>query len=268
MNLKMIKPEIKEIVGLADDALKNPKGYSALAGVSLGTSHYTSKQNRKLYLDFLVRYFNKILLFINDYNYHWDLMAFRLSGNKNLEDTTISSNFMNKREALDKAEKMGKEVEEMYKLTIKKHFQEDSKRIKIVKFFDLLNERSYQNFFQHFTRILNENPEIYSEIDSDLDNQIRKTEFVKDKLEKIKKFCPEHYEDSIRFTKNYVLEQLIANLYLMFKSPIVYNIRVSLTPYSQFVTFKKFLEGGYNNFKRRSGLNYPYGVISGIGLTD
>lgn len=243
--------EIKEIIGLANEVLKNPQKYNCLAGVSLGTKYYSQRLNVKLYINFLTKYFDKILFFINDYNYHWDLMAFQ--------------NLI-KEHALKKAERMGKELRNSYQNIIDKSFPEDAERINITTFFELLENKEYRDFCQGFQKVLEENQKIKKEIEKDLDKQILYTMSIKKKIETIKKINPNFYQSAVRFCKNYVVYQLISNLYLMFELPIVYNIKVSFTPYSQFITLRKSLEGGYNNLKKKLNIISEWGIISGIVL--
>jgi len=241
------KLTIEEKIGLAQDALDNPGKYDCMAGISLGTSKYSQKSNRELYINFLSEYFNKIMLFINDYNYHWDIMAFQ---NKNKE------------EALDKAKRMGKELENGYKKTIRGYLPEDERdRIKILRFFDLKKDKRYHDFEKKFYHILEQNKNIEDEIEKDLEKQVRNTEYVKEKLSNNKRKRTEE------FAKNYVRDQLVSNLYLMFNlSNKEYPIRISLTPYSQYISLKKCLRGDYGDLKKDLSILNEFGVISGINF--
>lgn len=244
--------KIKEIIGLADDALKNHQKYNCLAGVSLGAKHYSHKPNVKAYINFLIKHFDKILIFINDYNYHWDLVAFQN---------------LNKNQAIEKAKRMGKELKNNYKNTLEKFFPKNADKVKIITFFELLENKKFQDFQKKFHKILQENKELKEEVEKDLDNQIFYTGAIKEKLETIKKNNPTFYQSAIRFAKNYILDQLVANLYLMFKQSIIYDIRVSPTPYKYFLTLRKTLENKYKNLREKLEIKEDWGYL-GICLPN
>ena len=252
LNEKITKIEIKETISLAKDALENPKKYACLAGVSLGAKHYSYKPNVKSYINFLIRYFDKVLIFINDYNYHWDLMAFQN---------------LSKRQAIEKAKRMGEELKNNYQNIITKFFPKEGYKFKIVTFFELLKNKKFQDFQKKFHKILQQNNGIKEEIEKDLDNQIFYTCSIKEKLETIKKDTPFFYQSAIRFAKNHILDQLIANLYLIFKQPTIYNIRVSPTPYKYFLTLRKTLEDKYGNLRKKLEIKEKSGYL-GICLPN
>lgn len=189
------------------------------------------------------------MIFINDYNYHYDLMAFQN---------------LNKNQAIEKAKRMGKELKNNYQNTLEKFFPKDANKVKIITFFELLENKKFQEFQKNFHKILQENKKIEKEIWEDLYNQIFHTKSIAEKLWSIKKDNLSFYLSTIRFCKNYILDQLVASIYLMFKLPITYNIRVSLTPYSQFVTLKKLLSGDYNNLKEKLNIPCEFGYVGGI----
>ncbi len=244
--------KIKEIIGLADEALKNPKKYNCLAGISLGAKHYSYKPNVKAYIGFLIKNFDKILIFINDYNYYWDLMAFQ---------------YLNKNQALEKAKRMGRELKNNYQNTLEKFSLENKDKIKIITFFELLEKKEFQDFQKKFHELLEKNEAIKEEIGKDLDNQIFYTKSIKEKLESIKENNSSFYKLAVTFAKNYILDQLIANLYLMFKQPISYNLRVSPTPYKYFLTLKKTLKDQYGKIRGNLKIKENWGYL-GICLPD
>lgn len=245
MNSEIIKLEIKEIIGLADDSLKNPQKYNCMCGVSLGAKHYSYKRNVKAYVSFLTQ-FNRILIFINDYNYHWDLMAFQN---------------MNKSQAIEKAKRMGNELKNSYKNIIQQ-FSLPKNKVRIITFFELWEDVKFKTFQAKFHKILLEDKKIKKEIEKDLDNQIFYTISIKEKLEIIKKNMPEFYQSAIHFCKNYILDQLIAGLYLMFKQPAIYNIRISPTPYKFFLILRKTLEDKYRDLKEKLKIKESWGYLS------
>lgn len=243
--------KIKETIGLGQEVIKNFQKYNSVAGISLGVKHYSYKPNVRAYLDFLIKYFSKVLIFINDYNYHWDVMAFQC---------------LNKEQALEKAKRMGQELRDNYQNAIQRLSVVEDK-IKIITFFELLDDKSFQEFQSQFHKILDEDKNIKEEIDKDLDNQVLYTQSIREKLETTKKDNGDFYPQAVRFCKNYILDQLIANLYLIFKQPIDYNIRTSPTPYKYFLTLKKVLEGNYGDLKEKLDIKKDWGYL-GICLPE